>query len=222
LVHEVSGHIFPFFPLAREIAADMPIYGLPLIERPIPECIEQLARVHVTAIRNVQPQGPYRLAGHSFGGVLAYEIATQLVGADETVEFLGLIGSGRPIPTADEVLVQSIEEAELRVLRVYLQYWFPKMEESQWQTLLTMRSPSHLLDYCKESGLLPRALELRQVEPWARTYNILYTAVKKYEAMPLSVPTYLFVPDDDRNDKGWRAVLDDNLHIEKVGGISGT
>jgi thioesterase domain-containing protein len=28
----------------------------------------------------------------------------------------------------------------------------------------------------------------------------------------------VFVPDDDRNDRGWRAALDDNLHIEKVGG----
>ena len=29
---------------------------------------------------------------------------------------------------------------------------------------------------------------------------------------------FVFVPDDDRNDRGWRAVLDDNLHIEKFGG----
>jgi thioesterase domain-containing protein len=206
------------FPLAREIEADVPICGLPLIEQPIPECIEQLASVHVTAIRNVQPRGPYRLAGHSFGGVLAYEIAAQLIDADETVEFLGLIDSRRLVPTADDVPARSIEDAELNVLRVYLQYWFPKMDESQRQTLLTMRSLSHLLDYCKESGLLPRALNLVQVEPWARVYNLLYTAVRKYEALTLSVPTYLFVPDDDRDDKGWRAVLDDNLRIEKVDG----
>jgi thioesterase domain-containing protein/aryl carrier-like protein len=217
LVHEVTGHVFPFFLLAREIEADVPIYGLPLIEQPIPECIEQLASVHVTAIRNVQPRGPYRLAGHSFGGVLAYEIAAQLIDADETVEFLGLIDSYRPMPHADDVSTQSID-LELSVLRLYVEYLFPKMDDSQRQTLLAMDSPTHLLDYCKESGLLPRALNLMHVEEWARTYNILHTAVKKYVAVPLSVPTYLFVPDDDRNDRGWRAVLDDNLHIEKVGG----
>jgi amino acid adenylation domain-containing protein len=217
LVHEVTGHVFPFFLLAREIEADVPIYGLPLIEQPIPECIEQLASVHVTAIRNVQPRGPYRLAGHSFGGVLAYEIAAQLIDADETVEFLGLIDSYRPMPHADDVSTQSID-LELSVLRLYVEYLFPKMDDSQRQTLLAMDSPTHLLDYCKESGLLPRALNLMHVEEWARTYNILHTAVKKYVAVPLSVPTYLFVPDDDRNDRGWRAVLDGNLRIEKVGG----
>jgi amino acid adenylation domain-containing protein len=217
LVHEVTGHVFPFFLLAREIEADVPIYGLPLIEQPIPECIEQLASVHVTAIRNVQPRGPYRLAGHSLGGVLAYEIAAQLIDADETVEFLGLIDSYRPMPHADDVSAQFID-VELSVLRLYVEYLFPEMDDSQRQTLLAKDSSTHLLDYCKESGLLPRALNLMHVAEWARTYNILHTAVKKYVAIPLSVPTYLFVPDDDGNDRGWRAVLDDNLHIEKVGG----
>ena len=40
-------------------------------------------------IRAVQPDGPYRLAGWSFGATLAYEIATQLIGDDASVEFLG-------------------------------------------------------------------------------------------------------------------------------------
>jgi hypothetical protein len=42
--------------------------------------------------------------------------------------------------------------------------------------------------------------------------------LKKYEPMRLSVPTYLFVPDDASNDKGWRTLLGDNFHIEKVEG----
>jgi thioesterase domain-containing protein len=47
-------------------------------------------------IREVQPAGPYRVAGWSFGGVLAYEIASQLVGQNETVEFVGLIDTAAP------------------------------------------------------------------------------------------------------------------------------
>ena len=38
-----------------------------------------------------EPAGPYRLAGWSFGGILAYEIASQLIGADEEVDFLGAL-----------------------------------------------------------------------------------------------------------------------------------
>jgi len=218
LVHEMTGDVFPFLPLAREIEAGVPVYGLPLVARPIPESIEQLARVHVAAIRKVQPAGPYRLAGHSFGGVLAYEIAAQLIGADETVEFLGLLDSRRPTPVAEEVPARPIEEVELAALRLYVQYWFPKVYELHQDALMSMRNARHMLDYCKESGLLPGAIDLVQIGSWARIYGVLRAAAMKYEAMPLSVPTYLFVPAEDPDDNGWRAVLGDSLHIEKVTG----
>jgi thioesterase domain-containing protein len=218
LAHEMTGDVFPLLPLAHEIEADVPIYGLPLVERPIPESIEQLARAHVAAIRQVQPVGPYRLAGHSFGGVLAYEIAAQLIGADETVEFLGLLDPRRPTPGTADVPAKSIEEVELGALRLYVQYWFPKMYELHRDAVMAMQSAVQMLDYLKESGLLPGALDLVQIESWARTYRVLRAALMKYEALSLSAPTYLFVPDEDPSDKGWRAVLGDSLHIEKVTG----
>ena len=46
---------------------------------------------YIVAIRDVQPQGPYRLAGWSAGGTIAFEIARQLLAADAEVEFLGMI-----------------------------------------------------------------------------------------------------------------------------------
>ena len=51
----------------------------------------------VRMIREVQPSGPYRVAGWSFGGVLAYEVASQLIGQDEIVEFVGMIDSYHPV-----------------------------------------------------------------------------------------------------------------------------
>src|SRR6185312_7852612 len=84
--------------------------------------------------------------------------------------------------------------------------------------LMSMRNARHMLDYCKESGLLPVAIDLVQIGSWARIYGVLRAAAMKYEAMPLSVPTYLFVPAEDPDDNGWRAVLGDSLHIEKVTG----
>jgi arthrofactin-type cyclic lipopeptide synthetase C len=55
--------------------------------------VQGKAALLVRQIRSVQPQGPYRLAGWSIAGVLAYEVACQLAGADEEVEFLGLVDS---------------------------------------------------------------------------------------------------------------------------------
>jgi thioesterase domain-containing protein len=45
----------------------------------------------VAAVRSVQPQGPYRLGGYSFGGLVAFEMAQQLRASGETVESLFLI-----------------------------------------------------------------------------------------------------------------------------------
>jgi thioesterase domain-containing protein len=53
--------------------------------------MESIAERIVTAIRQVQPAGPYRLGGYSFGGMLALEIAQQLRGAGELVQPLFLI-----------------------------------------------------------------------------------------------------------------------------------
>jgi thioesterase domain-containing protein len=68
-----------------------------------PRTVEGAAARCVRMIRAVQPAGPYRLAGWSAGGVVAYEIATQLVGQDEPVEFLALLDTAYPdgaAPTA--------------------------------------------------------------------------------------------------------------------------
>ena len=44
----------------------------------------------------IQPQGPYRIAGYSFGGVLAYEIARQFEAAGDKVETVILYDIGNP------------------------------------------------------------------------------------------------------------------------------
>ncbi|MFF5290820.1 thioesterase domain-containing protein [Paractinoplanes globisporus] len=53
--------------------------------------LETMAAGMVAALRGVQPAGPYRLGGYSFGGLAAFEMAQQLRAAGETVESLFLI-----------------------------------------------------------------------------------------------------------------------------------
>lgn len=54
---------------------------------------------------SLQPQGPYQLAGSSFGGTLAYAIAQQLGTEGESTWYLGMIdtpGTGH-MPDADKL-----------------------------------------------------------------------------------------------------------------------
>jgi thioesterase domain-containing protein len=59
-------------------------------QRPV-DSMERMAELMVAAIRQLQPAGPYRLGGYSFGGLLALEMAQQLRTAGEAVEALFLI-----------------------------------------------------------------------------------------------------------------------------------
>jgi thioesterase domain-containing protein len=58
--------------------------------------MEQTAAGCLREILELQPAGPYFLAGHSFGGMLAFEIAQQLVRFGQTVAFLGLFDTFAP------------------------------------------------------------------------------------------------------------------------------
>jgi amino acid adenylation domain-containing protein len=81
--------------LLNDLKADRPVFGLQPLpldgKHRIPRTIEAMAADYISEIRRVQPHGPYFIAGHSFGGRVSFEIAQQLVRADECVSFLGLI-----------------------------------------------------------------------------------------------------------------------------------
>jgi thioesterase domain-containing protein len=60
--------------------------------------VTELAQTYLSLIRRTQPDGPYRLIGMSFGGIVAYEVAQQLLAAGEQVEVLGMLDSVLPEP----------------------------------------------------------------------------------------------------------------------------
>lgn len=75
--------------------------GLPLNRLPLPSpaaitSIEDLAASLLTELQRAQPFGPYFLLGKALGGLVAYELASQLLGRDEPVGFLGLIDCPKP------------------------------------------------------------------------------------------------------------------------------
>jgi thioesterase domain-containing protein len=100
LLHPVGGTVFTYQALARMLDPGLPIYGVRARGLEPGEVhagtIEALASVYLEAVRTRQPSGPYRLAGHSFGGVVVYEMAQQLLARREQVEHLVLMDSPGP------------------------------------------------------------------------------------------------------------------------------
>ncbi len=82
-----------FRDLARYVGNDQPFYVLrdprPREERGV-YTLEEHAATFASAIRSVQPRGPYVLGGHCYGGILAFEAARQLVEVGEEISLLAL------------------------------------------------------------------------------------------------------------------------------------
>lgn len=102
-IHPVGGGVFGYVPLMRELAPEREVWGLQARgfddDTPPAPSIEAMAADYVTALRTVQPHGPYALMGHSFGGMVAYAMARQLLAAGEEVETLLLLDSDHPQAT---------------------------------------------------------------------------------------------------------------------------
>jgi thioesterase domain-containing protein len=93
-VHGVGGNVVGFRDLARHVGDDQPFYAIqPQGLDGKRECltsIPQMAERYIQEIRRVQPDGPYRIGGYSFGGLVAYEMAQMLEAQGIEVALLAL------------------------------------------------------------------------------------------------------------------------------------
>jgi thioesterase domain-containing protein/acyl carrier protein len=101
LVHGMDGDLGQWRGLIKHLGTDLEVYGLKLPDKngvhQTFSSLEAMAAYHVERICDVQPVGPYRVAGYSFGARVALEIAQQLVSGGRQVGLLGAIDSG-PFP----------------------------------------------------------------------------------------------------------------------------
>ena len=91
-VHGGVGTILHFRQLARRLGTAQPFYGLQMQglygDRPVHVTPEQMATHYLREMREVQPQGPYAIAGYCFGAIVAFEMARQLERAGEPLPLL--------------------------------------------------------------------------------------------------------------------------------------
>lgn len=92
-----------FLPVARHLG-DHDVYAVQqhaLETRGLPDrSVEAAAERALAVLRLIQPRGPYRLVGHSYGGLVALEIASRLRAAGEEVALLALLDTFPPTTTA--------------------------------------------------------------------------------------------------------------------------
>ncbi|MFN7138566.1 MAG: non-ribosomal peptide synthetase, partial [Limisphaerales bacterium] len=102
LVHTTPGDVLGYGNLIYHLQ-DQPCYGLQSLglhkEELAHKSVPEMAAYYINLIRQQQPNGPYYLGGWCYGGIIAVEMAHQLLAAGEKVGPLILIETPAPAPS---------------------------------------------------------------------------------------------------------------------------
>jgi len=213
LTHATYSHNYAF-SLARRLDTDSPIYLLPAESgNKFSRTIEGMATRMVRMIQAIQPVGPYRVAGHSFGGVLAYEIAAQLLGANQEVTFVGLLG------TSYQPGVGCTEPQHFDDRKNLLDLIAERSNQGQLHLTTTevQSSPNigftELVKMYQEQSMLPNPYD-RMAAPQIREMLIrerhYFFALRQYSAQPIQLPIHCFMVQREGEavaSTGWETVV---------------
>ncbi|HOB94401.1 MAG TPA: amino acid adenylation domain-containing protein, partial [Aquabacterium sp.] len=234
VVHALEGNIGFVADLVPCLDADVPVYGVTALgfaegETPL-RTVPDMARLYIQAIRQAQPQGPYRLASWSAGGHLVYEMGLQLRQQGEAVEFIGMIDTlFRVTALSDELLKwnggpeASLEQRDRAMLLVNLQHVL-KLPARPLKKLAQLDSVDAIL-----AGAIQELPELRDEDQFElalyKRQNAVQCgfveAIRDYATPPSDLPVHLFAASQSqRKDPtlGWGAVLGPQLRVVTVKG----
>jgi thioesterase domain-containing protein len=106
LVHPTAGNALCYLELVRELGGEQPVYGLQSIgldgQQPPRNSIVDMASAYASELVERQPDGPFVLGGWSMGGIVALEMAQQLVAQGREVPLLVVIDA--PLLDANDQL----------------------------------------------------------------------------------------------------------------------
>ncbi|MCX4091614.1 amino acid adenylation domain-containing protein [Nocardia sp. alder85J] len=197
-VHPLGGELPAYRELAHASTAPVRLLGIGWTGDPPPfgRTLPELARGHVAQLRTIEPDGPYRLAGWSFGGVLAYEMAQQLRAAGAVVEFLGLFDANPIIdpitglPMADTPFLDLLDTVVARLDD-------PATTDAELRALTSGPTWLQLMGAPVAAGASTGYL--RKVLETART---CMNAAMRYRPDPYSGPVHFFRPTGADPDIG--------------------
>ncbi len=213
--------------LPRHLGPDLPFYGLQPPgqdgQRAPLGTVDSLAAYLVREMRGVQPRGPYFLGGSSYGGIVAFEMAQQLVRAGEEVGLLALFDTRAP----GYPRLRRDAPARFHLFR-RLGNPFPQPPERRWSEMQRemFRIWAQRLD-TRWRRLAGRALTQESLYFYFLT--VAFAAQRRYRPLPYPRPITLFrVPAQPSNEiyatdplLGWGELAAGGLEIVDVEGFHG-
>ncbi|MFF3517303.1 AMP-binding protein [Streptomyces sp. NPDC002573] len=183
-VHPGVGEVLVFVNLAKYFVADRPFYALRARgfnrgEKPFTSFAE-MVDTYVLAIRARQPHGPYAVAGYSYGGAVAFEIAKVLESQGERVDFVGSFN----LPPHIKNRMDELDFVETAAnLALFLELINKKQSldlPSQLRGLSRESQLQHFIDIAPADRLAELDLTAEKFAAWAELANGLTDLGRSY------------------------------------------
>jgi thioesterase domain-containing protein len=172
-------------------------------------------------MRHVQGEGPYRIAGWSAGGTIAFEMARQLRDAGQEVAFLGLIDTSADYRALGLAAVPETGNADVDDVAAMLAGLPQHPLGEAMEQLRQTGDLAALFAQGRRSGMFPAELDDMSLRRQLAVRASIRRAVAAYALQPLDLPVSLFVAQQERRDDpalGWRATMGSRLDVVPVPG----
>ncbi len=220
LVHPPGGIVICYQALAHRLERERPVYGIRSRglhgETDLPTRLEDMAAEYVAAIRAVQPDGPYHFGGWSMGGVVAYEMAQQLLTQGQSIGLLALLDTTIPLNPANE---RYAEDADLSAREYGLDITLEELDRLGPDEQLP-----YLWQHVQKLGLVeadtPLPLVQQILDDLKRLFHAHIRLANDYTVRPYPGRITLFRPSDSpiatstSRDRNWgRLAADVDVHF---------
>jgi amino acid adenylation domain-containing protein len=200
LVHPGGGNILGYSDLARCWGSDRPVYGIQTPglhrEQPLYTTIEDLAAHYVRAIRTVQPEGPYLLGGWSLGGVIAFEMAQQLVAQSQTVSHLLVFDTDIGKANGEEKMNVDDDAMDTEILMETIKGHLPISAEEIEQLHGDDRI-DYVIKKATSLNFLPPDFDVELARHWLAVFRTNIKAMKQYIPQVYPGAVTLFKPAEE-------------------------
>jgi thioesterase domain-containing protein len=191
-IHPIGGTVACYAELAAALGRDQPVYGLQAPDGADGNghSLEELAALYLAAIASVQPAGPYRLAGWSLGGMIAFEMAQQLAAAGQRAPLLVIIDSV-PFQPGDAAGASGL--ARMFAEDLVRQGITQPGAQGVLDALAPEPAPARVFAAWQAAACLPPGMDRDTFNQRWQQYARSHAAWRSYRAQPLRSPVYLIM-----------------------------
>lgn len=190
LIHGGGLNIMVFKSMSKYMDPDQPVYALQALgingETTLYDTIEEIAAKYNSEIMQVDPDGPYLIAGYSLGGKIAHEMVRQLLAMGKEIKMLGIFdtyagSSSQGGKKAVEKVVRQLHKVPF----FYKQFTERPKEAFSYQYLLVKKKLNKLNGNFKEPENEVFVYDPKILSSYENAYKI-------YKLSPLNIAIDLF------------------------------